>query len=209
MTPPPQVKKFLEVSCTLPDFVERYRRLYLRLKNAMEELFGQQTAFVLALRHGFSAALLQLSILRAMHVSACAAASVQALVFSVRGVTLLCLLHAGERALRSVHRSDDPGERHGIRLRGDSGAAAAVSGADALPVRPGARQHLRALLQVRSHERHTAPRVPPRVSNAHHLSLCAGTTWATGCWLRGTCGWSTPWRSRSAVASRAASRSRC
>uniref|UniRef100_A0A3Q4GTS2 Cullin 9 n=1 Tax=Neolamprologus brichardi TaxID=32507 RepID=A0A3Q4GTS2_NEOBR len=64
-----QVKKFLEASCTLPDFVERYRRLYLRLKNAMEELFGQQTAFVLALRHGFSAALLQLSILRAMHVS--------------------------------------------------------------------------------------------------------------------------------------------
>ncbi|XP_062256366.1 cullin-9 isoform X1 [Platichthys flesus] len=64
-----QVKKFLELSSRHPDFVERYRTLYLRLKNAMEELFGQQTAFVLALRHGFSAALLQLSILRAMHVS--------------------------------------------------------------------------------------------------------------------------------------------
>ncbi|XP_047208278.1 cullin-9 isoform X2 [Girardinichthys multiradiatus] len=64
-----QVKKFLESSCSLPDFVERYRTLYQRLKNAMEELFGQQTAFVLAQRHGFSAALLQLSILRAMHVS--------------------------------------------------------------------------------------------------------------------------------------------
>ncbi|KAF7645149.1 hypothetical protein LDENG_00209140, partial [Lucifuga dentata] len=64
-----QVKKFLEASCSLPDFVERYRMLYLRLKTAMEELFGQQTAFVLALRQGFSAALLQLSILRAMHVS--------------------------------------------------------------------------------------------------------------------------------------------
>ncbi|XP_074531709.1 cullin-9 isoform X2 [Halichoeres trimaculatus] len=64
-----QVKKFLESSCSLPDFVERYRTLYLRLRNAMEELFGQQTAFVLALRHGFSAALLQLSILKAMHVS--------------------------------------------------------------------------------------------------------------------------------------------
>ena len=63
------MKKFLESSCSLPDFVERYRTLYLRLKNAMEELFGQQTAFVLALRHGFSAALLQLSILKAMHVS--------------------------------------------------------------------------------------------------------------------------------------------
>lgn len=65
----PQVKKFLDSSCSLPDFVERYRTLYLQLKNAMEELFGQQTAFVLALRHGFSAALLQLSILRSMHVS--------------------------------------------------------------------------------------------------------------------------------------------
>ncbi|XP_034537275.1 cullin-9 isoform X2 [Notolabrus celidotus] len=64
-----QVKKFLESSCSLPDFVERYRALYLRLRNAMEELFGQQTAFVLALRHGFSAALLQLSILKDMHVS--------------------------------------------------------------------------------------------------------------------------------------------
>lgn len=63
------MKKFLELSCNLPDFVERYRSLYLRLKNAMEELFGQQTAFVLALRQGFSAALLQLSILQAMHVS--------------------------------------------------------------------------------------------------------------------------------------------
>ncbi|XP_038154264.1 cullin-9 isoform X4 [Cyprinodon tularosa] len=64
-----QVKRFLESSCSLPDFVERYRTLYLRLKSAMEELFGQQTAFILALRHGFSAALLQLSILKAMHVS--------------------------------------------------------------------------------------------------------------------------------------------
>ncbi|KAM6956528.1 cullin-9 [Aplochiton taeniatus] len=64
-----QVKKFLDSTCSLPDFVERYRNMYQLLKNAMEELFGQQTAFVLALRHGFSAALLQLSILTAMHVS--------------------------------------------------------------------------------------------------------------------------------------------
>ncbi|XP_030626290.1 cullin-9 isoform X1 [Chanos chanos] len=64
-----QVKKFLDSNCNQPDFVERYRNMYLRLKNAMEELFGQQTAFVLALRQGFSAALLQLSILTAMHVS--------------------------------------------------------------------------------------------------------------------------------------------
>ncbi|MGH0152389.1 UNVERIFIED_CONTAM: hypothetical protein FKN15_049544 [Acipenser sinensis] len=64
-----QVKKFLDSACSLADFVERYRNMYLRLKTTMEELFGQQTAFVLALRHGFSAALLQLSILTAMHVS--------------------------------------------------------------------------------------------------------------------------------------------
>ncbi|XP_059374070.1 cullin-9-like isoform X6 [Carassius carassius] len=64
-----QVKTFLDSTCSLPDFVERYRALFLRLKNAMEELFGQHTAFVLALRQGFSAALLQLSILTAMHVS--------------------------------------------------------------------------------------------------------------------------------------------
>uniref|UniRef100_A0A673XQC1 Cullin-9-like n=1 Tax=Salmo trutta TaxID=8032 RepID=A0A673XQC1_SALTR len=64
-----QVKKFLDSTCSLPDFVERYRNMYLHLKNAMEELFGQQTAFMLALRHGFSAALLQLSILTAMHMS--------------------------------------------------------------------------------------------------------------------------------------------
>ncbi|XP_073690770.1 cullin-9-like [Garra rufa] len=64
-----QVKSFLDSSCSLPDFVELYRGLFLRLKNAMEELFGQHTAFVLALRRGFSAALLQLSIHTAMHVS--------------------------------------------------------------------------------------------------------------------------------------------
>lgn len=64
-----QVKKFLDLTYNLPDFVERYKNMYLHLKNAMEELFGQQTAFVLALRQGFSAALLQLSILTAMHVS--------------------------------------------------------------------------------------------------------------------------------------------
>uniref|UniRef100_UPI00398EEEB8 cullin-9 isoform X1 n=1 Tax=Pristiophorus japonicus TaxID=55135 RepID=UPI00398EEEB8 len=64
-----QVKRFLDGAWNSPDFVERYRDMYLKLKNAMEELFGQQMAFVLALRKGFSAALLQLSHLTAMHVS--------------------------------------------------------------------------------------------------------------------------------------------
>nr|XP_020652521.1 cullin-9-like [Pogona vitticeps] len=35
----------------------------------MEELFGQQMSFMLALCHGFSGGLLQLSFLTAMHVS--------------------------------------------------------------------------------------------------------------------------------------------
>ncbi|XP_077670303.1 LOW QUALITY PROTEIN: cullin-9-like [Eretmochelys imbricata] len=64
-----QVKRFLESSWQGPDFVERYCRLYLGLRRAMEELFGQQTAFTLALRQGFSGGLLQLSFLTAMHVS--------------------------------------------------------------------------------------------------------------------------------------------
>ncbi|KAM9803935.1 LOW QUALITY PROTEIN: cullin-9 [Neosynchiropus ocellatus] len=64
-----QVRVFLDTSSSLPDFVEQYVSLYLRLKNSMEELFGQQTPFLLALRQGFSAALLQLSLIQAMHVS--------------------------------------------------------------------------------------------------------------------------------------------
>lgn len=74
-----QVKKFLDSTHSMPDFVELYKNMYLHLKNAMEELFGQQTAFVLALRQGFSAALLQLSILTAMHVS-------QELAHYIRGI---------------------------------------------------------------------------------------------------------------------------
>uniref|UniRef100_A0A7M4EPH1 Cullin-9-like n=1 Tax=Crocodylus porosus TaxID=8502 RepID=A0A7M4EPH1_CROPO len=64
-----QVKRFLETSWQAPDFVERYCSVYQRLHSAMEELFGQQMAFALALREGFSGALLQLSFLTAMHVS--------------------------------------------------------------------------------------------------------------------------------------------
>lgn len=64
-----QVKRFLESSWQAPDFVERYCDIYLRLRTAMEELFGQQMSFMLALCHGFSGGLLQLSFLTAMHVS--------------------------------------------------------------------------------------------------------------------------------------------
>ncbi|XP_053168983.1 cullin-9-like isoform X2 [Hemicordylus capensis] len=64
-----QVKRFLESSWQMPDFVERYCNIYLRLRTAMEELFGQQMSFMLALCQGFSGGLLQLSFLTAMHVS--------------------------------------------------------------------------------------------------------------------------------------------
>nr|XP_034967052.1 cullin-9-like [Zootoca vivipara] len=64
-----QVKLFLESSWQASDFVERYCNTYLRLRTAMEELFGQQMSFMLALCHGFSGGLLQLSFLTAMHVS--------------------------------------------------------------------------------------------------------------------------------------------
>ncbi|KAM3854465.1 cullin-9-like [Vipera latastei] len=64
-----QVKCFLESSWQAPDFVERYCKTYQRLRTAMEELFGQQISFMLALCHGFSGGLLQLSFLTAMHVT--------------------------------------------------------------------------------------------------------------------------------------------
>ncbi|XP_040467782.1 cullin-9-like isoform X6 [Falco naumanni] len=64
-----QVQQFLEAAGQAPDLVERYCRLYQRLRSATAELFGQRAAFVLALGQGFAGALLQLSFLTALHVS--------------------------------------------------------------------------------------------------------------------------------------------
>ncbi|XP_074673598.1 cullin-9-like isoform X3 [Strix aluco] len=64
-----QVWRFLEAAGQAPDLVERYCRLYQRLRGATEELFGQRAAFVLALGQGFAGALLQLPFLAALHVS--------------------------------------------------------------------------------------------------------------------------------------------
>ncbi|XP_066172808.1 cullin-9-like [Sylvia atricapilla] len=64
-----QVQRFLQAAGQAPDLVERYCRLYQRLRGATEQLFGQQAAFVLALGQGFAGALLQLSFLTALHVS--------------------------------------------------------------------------------------------------------------------------------------------
>ncbi|KFQ33757.1 Cullin-9, partial [Mesitornis unicolor] len=64
-----QVQRFLEAAGQAPDLVERYCGLYQRLRGATEELFGQRSAFVLALGQGFAGALLQLSFLATLHVS--------------------------------------------------------------------------------------------------------------------------------------------
>ncbi|XP_075060637.1 cullin-9-like isoform X2 [Mixophyes fleayi] len=63
-----QVQRFLEVSWNDVDLVPRFCSLYLSLRRAMEEMFGQQTRFLLSLRQGFCEGLLQLSFLTAIHI---------------------------------------------------------------------------------------------------------------------------------------------
>ncbi|XP_027814901.1 cullin-9 isoform X2 [Ovis aries] len=64
-----QVSTFLAAAWRAPDFVPRYCKLYERLQRAGLELFGPRAAFTLALRSGFSGALLQQSFLTAAHMS--------------------------------------------------------------------------------------------------------------------------------------------
>ncbi|XP_072801060.1 cullin-9 isoform X2 [Vicugna pacos] len=64
-----QVSRFLAAAWRAPDFVPRYCKLYERLQRAGSELFGPRAAFALALRSGFSGALLQQSFLTAAHMS--------------------------------------------------------------------------------------------------------------------------------------------
>lgn len=68
-SPSPQVSRFLAAAWKVPDFVPRYCKLYEHLQRAGSELFGPRAAFTLALRSGFSGALLQQSFLTAAHVS--------------------------------------------------------------------------------------------------------------------------------------------
>lgn len=79
-----QVSRFLAAAWRASDFVPRYCNLYERLQRAGAELFGQRAAFTLALRSGFSGALLQQSFLTAAHVSPAK--------FQARAVTLCHLL---------------------------------------------------------------------------------------------------------------------
>ncbi|KAM6185286.1 cullin-9 [Rhynchocyon petersi] len=64
-----QVSRFLAAAWRAPDFVPRYCELYKHLQRAGSELFGPRAAFTLALRSGFSGALLQQSFLTSAHVS--------------------------------------------------------------------------------------------------------------------------------------------
>ncbi|XP_031203399.1 cullin-9 isoform X3 [Mastomys coucha] len=64
-----QVSRFLAAAWRASDFVPRYCNLYERLQRAGAELFGPRAAFTLALRSGFSGALLQQSFLTAAHIS--------------------------------------------------------------------------------------------------------------------------------------------
>ncbi|XP_007085226.2 cullin-9 isoform X2 [Panthera tigris] len=64
-----QVSRFLAAAWRDPDFVPRYCKLYQHLQRAGSELFGPRAAFTLALRSGFSGALLQQSFLTAAHIS--------------------------------------------------------------------------------------------------------------------------------------------
>uniref|UniRef100_A0A8C2YS10 Cullin 9 n=1 Tax=Chinchilla lanigera TaxID=34839 RepID=A0A8C2YS10_CHILA len=64
-----QVGRFLAAAWRASDFVPRYCKLYAHLQRAGTELFGPRVAFTLALRSGFSGALLQQSFLTAAHVS--------------------------------------------------------------------------------------------------------------------------------------------
>lgn len=64
-----QASRFLAAAWRASDFVPRYCDLYERLQRAGSELFGPRAAFTLALRSGFSGALLQQSFLTAAHVS--------------------------------------------------------------------------------------------------------------------------------------------
>lgn len=74
---PSQVSRFLAAAWRASDFVPRYCKLYAHLQRVGSELFGLRAAFTLALRSGFSGALLQQSFLTTAHVSATAWASLR------------------------------------------------------------------------------------------------------------------------------------
>ncbi|KAM3930644.1 cullin-9 isoform 2-T3 [Leptodactylus fuscus] len=79
-----QVQRFLEMSWNDVDLVPRFCSMYQTLRRAMDEMFGQQTRFLLSLRQGFCEGLLQLSFLTALHVTEQFARYIDRLITAIR-----------------------------------------------------------------------------------------------------------------------------
>ncbi|XP_075195057.1 cullin-9 [Anomaloglossus baeobatrachus] len=79
-----QVQRFLEMSWNNMDLAPRICSMYRALRLAMDEMFGQQTRFLLSLRQGFCEGLLQLSFLTALHVTEQFARYIDQLITAIR-----------------------------------------------------------------------------------------------------------------------------
>ncbi|XP_073527740.1 cullin-9-like [Phyllobates terribilis] len=79
-----QVQRFLEMSWNNVDLSPRICSMYRALRLAMDEMFGQQTQFLLSLRQGFCEGLLQLSFLTALHVTEQFARYIDQLITAIR-----------------------------------------------------------------------------------------------------------------------------
>ncbi|XP_071995949.1 cullin-9-like isoform X3 [Engystomops pustulosus] len=80
-----QVQRFLEMSWNDEDLASRFCFMYRSLRRAMDEMFGQQTRFLLSLRQGFCEGLLQLSFLTTLHVMEQFARYIDRLITAIRG----------------------------------------------------------------------------------------------------------------------------
>ncbi|XP_066451544.1 cullin-9-like isoform X2 [Eleutherodactylus coqui] len=79
-----QVQRFLEMAWNNVDLVPRLCSMYRALRCAMDEMFGQQTRFLLSLRLGFCEGMLQLSYLTALHVTEQFARYIDQLITAIR-----------------------------------------------------------------------------------------------------------------------------
>ncbi|XP_077137981.1 cullin-9-like [Ranitomeya variabilis] len=79
-----QVQRFLEMYWNNVDLAPRICSMYRALRLAMDEMFGQQTRFLLSLRQGFCEGLLQLSFLTALHVTEQFARFIDQLITAIR-----------------------------------------------------------------------------------------------------------------------------
>ncbi|XP_066451529.1 cullin-9 isoform X2 [Eleutherodactylus coqui] len=79
-----QVQRFLEMAWNNEDLVPRLCSMYRALRCAMDEMFGQQTRFLLSLRQGFCEGMLQLSYLTALHVTEQFARYIDRLITAIR-----------------------------------------------------------------------------------------------------------------------------